>query len=323
MKFIKEVIAVILACFIIVSFCYAEKSTPITIKMGIQPWIGYGPWYIAQEKGLFRKYNLKLELINFVEDKEVNAALASGEMHAANMGNYQAIKLFNAGLDIRIVLAEDISFKADAILASIDIKSISDLKGKKVAYEEGTVSEVLISYALKQNGLSVKDINPIFMPTANAGAALIAKKVDAAVTYEPYISSVIENNINIHLLYTAAEKEGIISDVLVVNESFLKKNPKPIIKLLKVWDEAVSYYNKNPDDAKSIIAKGVESNPDELKTAFDGIVLYDLKDNCRILVNDFRQTLKDVATLYQSIGMLDKEVDIDKLIQDQYLKNDK
>jgi ABC-type nitrate/sulfonate/bicarbonate transport systems, periplasmic components len=85
------------------------------VRIGTQPWIGYGPWWIAQEKGIFAKYGLEAELVDFVEDKEVNAAFASGQMDAANLATHTAIKLYAAGLDVRIVLLEDASYQADAI----------------------------------------------------------------------------------------------------------------------------------------------------------------------------------------------------------------
>ncbi len=102
---------------------------PLLVRIGTQPWIGYGPWWIAKEKGFFETYGLEAELVDFVEDKEVNAAFASGQMDAANLATHTAIKLFAAGLDMRLVLLEDASYQADAILAPKSLTSITDLKG--------------------------------------------------------------------------------------------------------------------------------------------------------------------------------------------------
>lgn len=317
---VKSVLLLLLSLSACVSISEpATVSQLVTVKIGTQPWIGYGPWWIAEEKGMFEKHGLNAELVNFVEDKEVNAALASGTMHAANMGSYQAIKLFSAGLDMRIILAEDTSYQADGVLASVMIQSIQELKGKKVAYEEGTVGDVLINYALQQDGLTFEDIQPVFMPASNAGAALIAGQVDAAVTYEPYISAVLNDKQDLHLLYTAAERPGIIADVLVVSTKFLEENPSAVRALLRVWDEGVAYYKSNPEDAKSIIAKGMGSNYEELKSAFDGIDLYDLADNRQILSNEFKATLADGAQVAQSIGLLDTIPDLNILIDTGYL----
>lgn len=293
---------------------------PVQVRIGTQPWIGYGPWWIAKEKGLFEKYGLKAELVDFVEDKEVNAAFASGQMDAANLATHTAIKLFAAGLDMRLVLVEDASYEADAILAPKSVTSIADLKGKKVAYEEGTTSDLLLNYALAQNGLSLSDIEPVFMPASDAGATLIAGQVDVAVTYEPYISAALAENPDLALLYTAAERPGLISDVVVVSGKFATEKPQAVRALLQVWDEAMAFYKSNPDEAKAIIARNVGSTPEELKTAFDGVRFYDLADNRQQLSGDFLKTIQDVAQVSQSIGLIDQIPDLGKLVDASFLQ---
>jgi NitT/TauT family transport system substrate-binding protein len=291
--------------------CAPAPEAPTTVRIGTQPWIGYGPWWIAQEKGLFAKQGLKAELVDFVEDKEVNAAFASGQMDAANLATHTALKLYASGLDLRIVLLEDASYEADAILAPSAITSIADLKGKKIAYEEGTTSDLLLNYALAQNGMSIADVEPIFMPAADAGAALIAGKVDVAVTYEPYISAALAEHKDLHLLYTAAERSGLISDVLAVRADL---DPIVIAKLLKVWDEALAFYNANPAEAQAIIAKAVGSTPEELATAFEGVKFYGLAENQAELTGDFLTILEDVARVSVAIGLLDTIPELKALV---------
>jgi NitT/TauT family transport system substrate-binding protein len=287
------------------------KQEPVTVRIGTQPWIGYGPWWIAKEQGIFEKNGLAVELVDFVEDKEVNAAFASGNMEAANLATHTAIKLFAAGVDLKIILLEDASYEADAVVAPSTVTSIADLKGKKVAYEEGTTSDLLLNYALMQNGMSVADIEPVFMPASDAGATLIAGQVDLAVTYEPYISAALAENSDLKLLYTAAERPGLISDVLVVPGSL---SPEVIEKLRKVWDEALAFYKENPEQAKAIIANNVGSSPEELTTAFDGVKFYDLAENQQAFAGEFSTTLQDVAEVSQAIGLIETIPDLTKIL---------
>ena len=290
------------------------------VRIGTQPWIGYGPWWIAKDQGLFEKYGLDVELVDFVEDKEVNAAFASGEMDAANLATHTAIKLYSTGLGLKVVLLEDTSTKADAILASEGISSITDLKGKSVAYEEGTTSDLLLNYALSQSGMSLADIVPVPMPASDAGTALMTGNVPAAVTYEPYISEVLKGDSKLSVLYEAGEKPGLISDVLVVNAKWAEANPETVSKLLKVWDEALDYYKKNPAAAQAIIAKAVGSAPEDLVTAFDGVQYYGAADNKSALTGTFATTIQDVAQVSKSIGLFDTIPDLSKLVDASYLK---
>lgn len=232
-------------------------------------------------------------------------------MEAANLATHTAIKLFAAGVDLKIILLEDASYEADAVVVPSAVASIADLKGKKVAYEEGTTSDLLLNYALMQNGMSVADIEPVFMPASDAGATLIAGQVDLAVTYEPYISAALAENSDLKLLYTAAERPGLISDVLVVPGSL---SPEVIEKLRKVWDEALAFYKENPEQAKAIIAQNVGSSPDELTTAFDGVKFYDLAENEQLFSGDLSTTLLDVAEVAQAIGLVETLPDLSMIL---------
>lgn len=307
----------------LLSACAApSQSTTNTtrVRIGTQPWIGYGPWWIAKEKGLFEKYGLEAELVDFVEDKEVNAAFASGEMEAANLATHTAIKLFSAGVELKLVLLEDVSTSADAILAEESIQSIADLKGKQVAYEEGATSDLLLNYALMQNNLSLADIIPVPMPASDAGTALLTGNVPAAVTYEPYISEVLAQNSAVKPLYLASERAGLISDVLVVNDKWAAENPETVKSLLKVWDDALAFYNQNPAEGQQIIARAVGSSAADLQTAFAGVEFYSLEDNQTALTSDFTATIQDVGEVSQSIGLFDEIPDLAKLVDSSFLK---
>lgn len=302
----------------------APASAPANtaVRIGTQPWIGYGPWWIAQDQGIFTKYGIEAELIDFVTDTEVNAAFASGNMDVANVATHTAIKLYANGVDLKIVLLEDISNAADAIIAPSAIATVADLAGKTVAYEEGSTSDLLLHYALAENNMKITDIVAAPMPAADAGAALIAGQVDAAVTYEPYISEAINQNADIQPLYTAAERPGLISDVLAARTQFAEENPDLMRALLKVWDEAVAFLRENPEAGRAIIAEAVGSTPEDLVTAFEGVAFYDLSENQQFLAYDSENAaavFNDVQTVALSIGLIDAPIDLARVVDPNYL----
>jgi NitT/TauT family transport system substrate-binding protein len=299
----------------------ADTGVPATVvRIGTQPWIGYGPWWIAQEQGLFAKHGIEAQLVDFVQDTEVNAAFAAGEMDVANLATHTAIKLYANGVDLRIVLLEDASTTADAILAGEGTADVAGLKGKTVAYEEGATSDLLLNYALKQNGMTLEDIVTAPMPAADAGSALIAGQVDAAVTYEPYISAAQAQDPAVQVIYTAAADPGLISDVLAARASFAQENPETMRALLQVWDEAVTFLAENPDEGRAIIAAAVESDPAELVGAFDGVEFYTLAENRAGMADGTTlQVLEDVMAVAQSIGLVEDAPDLAALLDASYL----
>jgi NitT/TauT family transport system substrate-binding protein len=298
-------------------------STPEAgaIKMGIEPWLGYGLWHVAAKKELFKANGLEsVEIVNFTTDAEINAALAAGQLQCGNIATHTAMAFAAAGLPIKIVMLLDVSLTADAIITDGSVNSVQELKGKKVAYEEGTTSDILLNYALSQNGMSIEDIEKVPMPAADAGTALIAGQVPMAVTYEPYISLAKAQSDKVKLLYSAGENPGLISDVFIVREEFLAEKPGQIVALLKTWEAALAAYNADPAEGRAIIAEAVGAKPEELATAFDGVKFYSLAENKAQFSGDFlNKVVPEVEAAATKAGLLTKDVDISKLMDSRFI----
>ncbi len=179
----------------------------------------------CSKKGMFEKYGLQAELVDFCEDKEVNAAFASGEMEAANLATHTAIKFESVGVDLNLVLLEDVSTSADAILAGDGINRLPTSRVNRLPTKKAPPAIYCSNYALSQNGMTLADIVPVPMPASDAGSALISGSVPAAVTYEPYLTEAVKQNAALKWLYKAEERPGLISDVLVINSKWASPEP--------------------------------------------------------------------------------------------------
>ena len=294
------------------------------IKMGIEPWLGYGQWHIAVKKGLFKAAGLgNVEIVNFNTDADINAALAAGQLQCGNIATHTAMNFIAAGLPIKIVALLDVSETADAMISDgsvTGIKGLKGLKGKQVAYEEGTTSDILLNYALSQNGMTIADIEKVPMPASDAGAALIGGKVPVAVTYEPYLTLAMQQNKAVKMIYSAGENPGLISDVFVVREEFLKEKPGQVVALLKAWDAALADYRKDTAGGRAIISEAVGAKPEELATAFDGVVYYSLAENKTELGGNFTtKVVPEVHAAARTAGILQKDVDLTAAIDTRFV----
>lgn len=272
------------------------------VGMGTQPWIGYGPWDIAKAKGFDKDHGIDLQLSTFTTDADVTSAFASNKIVATNAASITVTRLLDKYEDQAIVLVEDVSTTADAIIAGPSVTSVADLKGKKIAYEEGSTSDLLLRYALSTVGLSMDDVTAVPTPAANAGAALLSGDVDAAVTYEPYISGTIAANPDITAIYTAAERPGLISDVLTVQGTWAKENPAAVEGLLAAWNDAIAFLRDNPEEGQAIIAKAVGADPAELGSTFAGVQFFDVKESTDYLLGDFGPTITEVVAILEAAG---------------------
>lgn len=309
------------------SVAAAEAAIPAkpeagAFKIGVEPWLGYGQWHVAQDKGLFKKNGLDdVELVNFTEDKDINAALASGQIDGGSIATHTAMGMVAAGLPVKIVMVLDVSIKADAIVAGDEIAGVKDLKGKQIAFEEGTTSDILLKYALDKNGMTIDDVKPVPMPAADAGAALIAGRVPVAVTYEPYLTTALNQDKHVRLLFTAGEDPGLVSDVFVVREEVLKARPGQVLALVKSWNDALSAYKADVPGGRAIISKAVGSSVADLDTAFDGVRFYSLADNAETLTHGFAtKTFEDVAAAAKKAKLIQGDVTAAQTIDPSFVE---
>jgi NitT/TauT family transport system substrate-binding protein len=287
-----------------------KSASPTVIKMGIEPWIGYGPWWVAIAKRYDRKYGVTIKASTFTTDADINSAFAAHRIDAENLATHTGIRFLGSGVKLKFVLFEDVSLTADAVLAGPKIRSIKDLKGKKVAYEEGTTSDLLLRYALARNGMSIRDVKVVPIPAADAGAAAIAGKVDAAVTYEPYLTVALKQGKGFHLVYTAGQRPGIISDLLAVDPGFADDHPEAVVGALRAWNAAMGFYRSHPAEAQAIIAKKVGAKPADLVESFRGVRLYDLKQSLSFMQRSWLPLAAQVTTVLKAQGSLKGQPDV-------------
>ncbi len=292
-----------------------------TLRMGIEPWIGYGPWWVADAKGFDKKHGVDIKIKNFTTDADINSAFAARRIDAENLATHTGVRFLGSGVDLKLVLFEDVSRTADAILAGPGIKSIKDLAGKKVAFEEGTTSDILLRYALAQNGMSIDDVKVVPIPASDAGSAVIAGRVDVAVTYEPYLTAALKQGKGFHLLYSAGKRPGLISDLLAVNPDYASENRGAIVAALQAWGDAMDFYNSNTDEAQAIIADRVGAKPEELKESFAGVDLYDLQKSQKFMSSEWLPLADQVIKILKSQkDGLEGDPDVKAATDDSFLK---
>ena len=300
----------------------SSDEGPQTVTIGTLPWIGYGPWYIAVEQGFDEDNGLNIELKNFKTDQDLNSAFASRNLDAANVATHTSIKFQDAGLPFTTVLVEDVSTTADAIVAPKSVGSIEELAGKKVAYEEGTTSDLLLNYALNEAGLSREDVETVPIPAADVGSSLIADRVDIGVTYEPYLTKAINEDSDLALLYTAGEEPGLVSDVFVVQQDIAEGDQALVDDLLRTWDEAVRFYDENTARGQEIIGENVGiTDPAELETTFEGVELYSLQENQDLLGGDFQDTMVSIKGTLNQQGELEGDPDPLESLDTSFVEN--
>jgi NitT/TauT family transport system substrate-binding protein len=142
------------------------------------------------------------------------------------------------------------------------------------------------------------------IPAADAATALVAGRVDAAVTYEPYISAVAGKGKGVHVMYSSKVAPGLIGDFMVANNSLIKNHPDQVRALLRAWNDSMTYWAKNYADGVAIMAKGVGSTPADLKSTLAGAVIYTIPQNKTLAKGLIQKRYKMVNAVLLSTGVV-------------------
>ncbi|MFC6356359.1 ABC transporter substrate-binding protein [Luethyella okanaganae] len=294
----------------------------VPVSMGISPWIGYGQWYVAKEQGILDEHGLNVDMVQLNTDADKISAFASGQVNATNLATHTAMMLQEAGVDLKIVLIQDYSEAADAMIAGPSVTSIDELAGKKIAYEQGATSDLLLHAALNEAGLTMDDITPVPMAASDAAAALISGQVDVAVTYEPYITTAVGDDPSLKSIYDGSDAPGLISDALVVSDELINESPETVQALVDSWGEAVDFYNSDVDAGRTIMAEAASEDPEALASAFDGVLYFGKAENAKAFSGEYVDTVLPLAErVATQAGLLTAPVDLKSLYDSQFATN--
>jgi len=289
------------------------------VSITLTTWPGYGPLFLARDKGFFAEEGLEDVEITIIQGlAERKQALAGNKVDGMATTLDIEATLEDAGVPVSIIWALDTSYGGDGILASNDIKELADMKGKSVALDVGTTSHIFLLTALEKAGLGEDDINIVPVSSSgDAGAAFVAGNVDAAVTWEPWLTKGVEEG-NGHLLITSKETPGLILDALAFRKDFADTHPEEMQAMVNGLVKAMDYYEENQEEAVKIMAEGLSM---ETENFLNGIKLYNYQENIQLFKGDIKETLNRAADFYVEKGIISARPDTAKMIDSSYLES--
>lgn len=261
----------IIACNLTV----APKIESPPLRILYEPWPGYLPLIIAQEKGFFAQQQVKVAPIF---TKDVGAKLAefmANKYDGATLALGSALTSTAVNPDIRIILTTDVSAGADAIIAQPQIKTVANLKNQLIGVRLGGFGELFVAKMLDMNDISLEDTKITNVSGEQTLPLLQSGKIQAGHTWEPHVTQAIQSGFNV--LFTSKETPGLIPDVIVFHDSVLQKRPNDIRAFVRAWFQAVDYWENNPQEGNILIAQFLKIKPDKISLA--GVKLLNLRDN--------------------------------------------
>lgn len=266
----------------------AADAKPITV--GISDWPGYLVWDIAEQQGLFKKHGVNVDLKWFPVYTDSLNAFAAGQIDANSQTWNDFLAPLAQGVDAKAVLMFDNSAGNDAMIARPGINSVKDLKGKKVATELGTCDHFLMLKALESAGMTEKDVQFVPIAVQDCPNAMLSKRVDAAVVWEPSRTKILKEIKGSKTLFDSGDIPGAIPDLLVVKSDVVKSRSADVQKMVDSFYEAVDWWRANPDKAVAIMAKRTDTPVADYKGFIMGTRIMSASEGMRAMTKSTKPT---------------------------------
>lgn len=316
MEILKVLFIITIASF----FSACEEKSPHTLKVGISPWPGYEPLTLAAKHDFYE--NTSVRIIRFATPTESYRALRDGIIDVAAFTADEVFHYAEVCDKPRIFLILDISNGADAILAKKEIKTLDDLKGKRLGVEGSALGDYVINRAFDftQNNLRPSDLEFKPVKINEQEKAFLAGEVDAVVTYEPSKSLLLKAGA--HVLFDSSQIPYEIVDVLVTNEHTVLTHQKDLENLAKGWFRSLKYIKDNYQEAMHMMSQHEATTIKEFIKGYEDLIIPTLDENFRMLEKDgaLLQPMQRLSELMHTKGSLEKKIDIKPLLDSRIIR---
>lgn len=258
----------------------APQSQPLV--SATNNWVGYSGHHVAVGKNFFKDEKLNVQDLFFQSNTEQITSFLAGKVDLAWLTSGDAIQIVAKDPTVKIIYLVDYSNGADGILGR-DIKSPQDAKGKTIGREDILFEKILLAAYLQKAGLTEKDVVIKNLAAADAAAAFGAKRVDMAVSYEPYLTKAAKQGGGEVVFSTKGT--NLIADVVIARDPLIQSRKTDLQAYFRAVDKAVKLLNANDPEAFNIAGKKLGISGDEVKEQLQGAKLFDLEGNQTVAFN--------------------------------------
>ncbi|HIK05299.1 MAG TPA: ABC transporter substrate-binding protein [Trichormus sp. M33_DOE_039] len=293
------------------------KRPPLKITSGY--FVGDYPAIIAQQKGFFKAQGVDVEITHkrYIRLEAANFSAGKYDGVISSLGSFIILSATNP--DIQGVMVVNESTGADVVVAQSEIKTVADLKGKKLGANLGGFSEVFVTEMLKKANLTSDDVNLVKLEASEIPQRLKNNVIQAGHTWQPHLSEAMKSGG--HILFTSKQTPGLILDLIVFRKEIIRDRPEDVRAFVRAWLQAVNYWQANIQEGNAIISKvlKIPSNT----TSLEGLHLTDLGDNQKLFQstnpNSIYKTAKIYADFFIRAGNITRLPELKSLFNSSFL----
>ena len=297
----------------------SAQAQETKVSIAISGWTGFAPLTLAKEAGIFKKNGLDVT-IKKIPQASRHLAIQSGDVQCAAT-TVETWVVWNAnGVATKQLFQLDKSYGADGMVVRDSIQKIADLKGKTVADSApGTAPYFTLAWFLKKNGLTVKDVTVVNMEPGPAAQAFIAGQNDAAMTYEPYLSTVRANPAAGKIIATTLDYP-MVMDTFGCTPAFISANEKAVKALADSYFEALDMIAKEPAKANEIMGADVKQSGEQFASSSKYLRWQDRAANKTFFAGDHAKFSAEAADLLLELGIIKQKPDMNALADTRFIQ---
>lgn len=299
-----------------------RAEEPLSVAM--TTWTGYGLIHLADKEGFFEDNGVSVDVRTMQDKAATAAAMATGRLDgwATTVDTFVFYDVEKVGA--RQVLAVDFSQGGEGIVASAGIDNVADLAGKTVAADEGSSTYFFMLNVLADAGLGLDDIEHKNMKAGDAGAAFMAGRVDAAATWDPWLTRARERDDG-HVLIDTAKRPGLIVDTVAFRSEILRNRPDDVKAFIAGYFDAYDYWEKNPEEANRTMAESLGIEYDNFVGSLGGLVFVSREQNADYFgvgggKAGIVQTTEQGGRVYRDVGIIDRAPSASEVVDASFLE---
>lgn len=288
------------------------------ITIGMSGWTGFAPLTLAEQAGLFRANGVEVET-RFVPQRERNLALAAGALNCV-VTTVDTMILWGSTMPLVQVLVLDRSRGGDGIAVRPSIGGWAGLKGKTVAVDgPGTTPYFVLAYMLRENGMSVKEVQAATLAPQPAAQAFVAGQFDACSTYEPYLSQVRGMGEDKGRILATTNDYPCVVDTLAFTPDFVAKNEPAVKAVIKSWYDALAMIAREPGTSHEIMGRRVNQSAEAFKASAQFIEWQDAAKNRAYVADELPKFMTKALEVQKEAGVVRQSPDLAKLLDTRFL----
>jgi NitT/TauT family transport system substrate-binding protein len=311
----------------------ASKSN--VINLSLDEWIGWKPIIDAnggtttQSGSIYDKLGIKVNIKTIDDGTQSSDALIKGSLNAAgytiNRTAFLSKKFKDAGLDVVMPYITNYSNGGDGIIANSKYKSIESLVNAKIAVPRYSEAQTLVAWFTNKSDLSdaqknkILKNNLVYFDTADdAAKAYFAGKVDAAATWQPYLSQA-ESSTDSGVLFSTKSSNKLIMDGILFRGDYAKANSDTVSKFIDGALQASSLYKTKFDAVKKVFPMFSGMSDSDIKSNTDDAGLADWTANENTLKNEAKGVYTDMCSVWKQFGESTNDSLVSTLFDTSYL----